>query len=455
VLSALPLHLLREIFFVVFIAVPTVGVAGALVTFARRRGPAPQPIAALAPANGRGTTRGGFLRYGAAGVTTLAGASLGGSRLLEAAGAAEDPCVVYLTINEGYVPMVDGTPVFMRGFGYRDAGGPLVPGPPLAHAGSVGYGELLTLKEDDCLKVVIKNALSETHRFAILDPLNDFISGEVETDGVTTTVSILEIPAKAQRTITYTVPRAGTYIYQDTGPAQSLLGLHGTMVVMPKDGTKRPYGDDRTANPPPDPDLPRLPEPPTFQFQYVWVLHDVDPLWGEHARLGTLTDPTGALLPTVPPFFPRYFTINGGSGGDGPNDSTENKRTHIERDLDQATLIRIANCGAAVHSCHFHGNHVFVVTDNHAAPFNIPFPIAIEKDVLRMTALTIKDMLLPCHKPLDQYPPYDPATAYLNDYPMHCHAEMSQTAAGGNYPSGMLTDWSLEANGRGRRPLDS
>jgi len=28
---------------------------------------------------------------------------------------------------------------------------------------------------------------------------------------------------------------------------------------------------------------------------------------------------------------------------------------------------------------------------------------------------------------------------------MHCHAEMSQTAAGGLYPMGMLTDWRLVA----------
>ena len=28
-------------------------------------------------------------------------------------------------------------------------------------------------------------------------------------------------------------------------------------------------------------------------------------------------------------------------------------------------------------------------------------------------------------------------------YPMHCHAEMSQTAGGGQYPSGMYTEWEL------------
>jgi hypothetical protein len=52
---------------------------------------------------------------------------------------------------------------------------------------------------------------------------------------------------------------------------------------------------------------------------------------------------------------------------------------------------------------------------------------------------------------------------------MHCHAEMSQTAAGGSYPFGMLTDWHLtdtehtaeavrkelaEQRAAGRKPAD-
>jgi hypothetical protein len=29
-------------------------------------------------------------------------------------------------------------------------------------------------------------------------------------------------------------------------------------------------------------------------------------------------------------------------------------------------------------------------------------------------------------------------------YPMHCHAEMSQTAGGGLYPGGQVSDWILK-----------
>ena len=29
------------------------------------------------------------------------------------------------------------------------------------------------------------------------------------------------------------------------------------------------------------------------------------------------------------------------------------------------------------------------------------------------------------------------------EYPMHCHMEPSQTAAGGNYPGGLVTHWAI------------
>ncbi|HYR16462.1 MAG TPA: hypothetical protein VEQ67_19930, partial [Mycobacterium sp.] len=110
------------------------------------------------------------------------------------------------------------------------------------------------------------------------------------------------------------------------------------------------------------------------------------------------------------------------------------------------------------HSPHFHGNHVYVLTTNNGAALRVPDPndptrtvsVAPEKDVIRMEPDSVTDVLLPVHVPNDQFPPYDPATAPTNLYPMHCHAEMSQTAGGGSYPSGMLTDWILRTD---RPPL--
>jgi hypothetical protein len=48
------------------------------------------------------------------------------------------------------------------------------------------------------------------------------------------------------------------------------------------------------------------------------------------------------------------------------------------------------------------------------------------------------------HTGLDAWPPLDAEKGFAEQgYPMHCHAEMSQTAAGGLYPMGMLADWRL------------
>jgi hypothetical protein len=457
VITALPLHLLRDLFLALFVAVPIVGVAGALLALTRRGRHGAAPEASTARADGRTATRRSFLTYGAAGITTIAGASLGGGRLLAEARASGDTCNVLFTIKEGYVPMIDGTPVFMRGFGCRpNESVPLVPGPPIGlQSGDPGDGKVIFVKEDDLVDIVIQNTLDDLHVFTIEDPSGNFFFDPVP---------IPPAPAPPVAIPTFKAPRAGTYFYRDPQLAQTALGLHGVMVVMPKDGSLRPYGVDRaTADFPDD-----LPIPPLFVHQYVWVLHDIDPVWGERARARTLTNANKTDFQLgVPEFLPRYFTINGVSG----EASTVNPRTlPVIKELGQdASLIRIVNCGAATHSCHFHGNHVFVLQAGNLAFFRLPDEIdratgvlirhgkvvALEKDVIRVPPESTVDVLLPGHEPLDQYPPYDHDTAYRNEYPMHCHAEMSQTAGGGNYPSGMLADWELEGGIPRRRPVGS
>ena len=80
-------------------------------------------------------------------------------------------------------------------------------------------------------------------------------------------------------------------------------------------------------------------------------------------------------------------------------------------------------------------------------------------------------MILPAHTGYDAFPPLNDKhpKSDVQHFPMHCHAEMSQTAAGGSYPFGMLTDWHLtsgehtaeavraalaEQRAEGRRPAD-
>jgi hypothetical protein len=172
------------------------------------------------------------------------------------------------------------------------------------------------------------------------------------------------------------------------------------------------------------------------------MLHDIDPLLGELAR----SQPTvSSLSYPLEKFTPRYFTINGKSG----SVSTENLVTvpvfPVQDDTSNqvGALIRVVNTGAATHSPHWHGNHVFLVEHN-ATPTAVG--MVRERDIVQSDPLSRDAVLLPIHTGLDAWPPLDADAGFVEQaYPMHCHAEMSQTAAGGLYPMGMLCDWRLVA----------
>jgi FtsP/CotA-like multicopper oxidase with cupredoxin domain len=376
-------------------------------------------------------------------LTVASGGALARTLSPSRARAASSAATVALVINEGYVRMTDGLPAWMRGFGF-DGDGPMVPGPPIGSIPATRpfqrceslihdhvppeYGEVPFVLEGETVEVTITNTLKDNHTF--------FIEG---------VVGPVTIPAGANEPtrITFTAPPAGTYIYMDDDPIQRILGLHGVMVVLPRDEFGRPLRQ------PYAPEPGRLP-PPTFDHQFVWVFHDVDPVWGaiaaEQVRLGQ------PIVIDLETFLPRYFTINGVSGEQSVHGTRALRNTPrrflVDPDPEvvpsDGTLIRIVNAGVAVHSPHFHGNHVYIISRN-GQPFlfGASGELRVEKDVFPMQSLGRTDVLLPFHEPIDQWPPYDPANSPGFLYPMHCHAEMSQTAGGGQYPSGMYTEWEL------------
>jgi hypothetical protein len=421
----LPLHMLRDALLALFVTVP---VSAAVVALRRARTAEP----AVAEPGARTTSRAAFLKAGAGGLVTVAG----GAGVLRAvstpsATAAASTVKVSLLINEGYCKMTDGTPVWMRGFAYDGvAKAPVVPGPAIGPPyASVDYGEVPFVLEGQSVEVTITNKVTDTRSF--------FIPG---------VVGPIFVAAGETKTFTFNAPAApngaGSYIYMDADPIQRALGLHGAMVVMPADylatdpASRRPYVNR--------PDL--LPAP-TFHHQFLWVFHDIDPVWGYKAKTGQTID--------LSSFMPRYFTINGVSGAQ----SVESGRnlatgTVIPTDSDikgEGSLYRIVNAGLAFHSPHFHGNHVYILTQNGQVPNlgGVPArsssgePLAVEKDVFGIQSLGRFEVLLPFHEPLDQWPPYYATNSPNYRYPMHCHAEMSQTAGGGQYPSGMYTEWEL------------
>ena len=63
-----------------------------------------------------------------------------------------------------------------------------------------------------------------------------------------------------------------------------------------------------------------------------------------------------------------------------------------------------------------------------------------------------KDIIIPITRPPDAIDPVWFARTGDWVYPMHCHAEPSQTAAGGLYPGGLVAHWTLKGPNPGATP---
>lgn len=324
-----------------------------------------------------------FLKAGTAGIA----AAFSGTGALIAWTARSEAKTVSATlyITDGYIAQPDGKDVYFRG--YSDSPSSLaVP------------GRHLMAMEGDTLAVSVTNTLSRTHNFRI--------------DGVVDSGPIA--PGKTVM-VQFPAPAAGSYLYYDgsNAPYHRLLGLHGALAVMPAGATNRLYAGS-----------------PTFVQQYAWILNDIDPAWHEAVR-------TGATPTTA--FKPRYFTINGQSSrppgapgaGDPAIDAMANHHTALHGRVGDRALIRIFNAGLCAHSIHWHGNHVEWLTQNGQVRSDI-----WRKDTLRITSnMGRLDVIYPFQAPPDAWPP-----ATTGMYPMHLHDEMTQTAGGGLYQFGAMTD---------------
>jgi len=447
---------------------------------------APPALATVSPAVAEpaGLTRRSFVRYGAGGVAT---AGLVGTTLVQASRPARAQVVtdrLELFINEGHVAMVDGTLVYMRGFGEAATGDPnpsltIAPRVFLADGRGPVESRLYPLEGDaevpeegtpaddgiddsgpglhfisrrrwasffprrtivaesgSTIKLTITNRLAQPHTFTIAE------AG----------VDVALAPGES-KDIDFAAPAPGTYLYHDKtdAPVNRVLGLYGALVVVPAD---RPWTLDGSDG--------------EFERQWLWLLADIDPEWGRLARLGAKIDPEKT------PCVPRYFTLNDRSGvfslAVSP-DEAENLRTledtkpsgHARtvdvRDIGHnedagvgtGQLIRMLNAGVAVHQPHFHGNHVWTVAINNKTLTRthveiVDGHVALQhwEDVVEMDPLSSKAVLLPLKPPPDALDVVRANQACDWVYPMHCHAEMSQTAGGGLYPGGQVSDWILK-----------
>ena len=206
-------------------------------------------------------------------------------------------------------------------------------------------------------------------------------------------------------------PPAGSYLYHDglNGGVNRVMGLHGALVVMPAGITNRSFSSG-----------------PTFVRQYKWILGNVDPVWATAIAANGHGYLANSSL-NVDKFKPRYFTINGQS-----YDRSENPDTELSGKYGEPALVRMLNAGMVTHSPHFHANHVDVISINRQ---NFAANQRKRKDVVSMFPLDARDVIFPFVPPPDAWP----AATGEQHYPMHCHSEPSQTAAGGSYPHGLHT----------------
>ncbi len=373
-----------------------------------------------------------FMRYALVGAAALAGGVVAGRYL------PLGRQVIYgirrnLAITEALVQMVDQT--FVYHWAFEDLSGmppmPSVPGP------------LIQAIEGEEVQLTVTNTLRDIHGFRVLGAPGDVGAG----------ISILPGETK---TIEFPAPEGGSYMYFDhiNLPVNRVLGLHGPMIVLPENGNT-PYSK-------PTPNVQRLfndlgttghfpGEPWKPERTRIWLFNSIDPRFNEMAENGQPIDAARFREE----FLPRYFTINGESGAF----SSHNHHTVPSGRIGQPHLIRIMNAGMNSDSPHIHGNHVYLTARDDAAGGR-----RVEENVRFVDTFTsesgeLMDWLLPMRRPPDipgdervplrELIPEELALTLGGvrqsplKYPMHGHNEVSQSAAGGNYPQGMVTGYEI------------
>jgi FtsP/CotA-like multicopper oxidase with cupredoxin domain len=324
-----------------------------------------------------------FLKAGSMGLAGSLVSSAGFIAWVPRAQAATITKTLYIT--DGYITQPDGVNVYFRGFS-SSSNNLEVP------------GQQIVVQQGDTVRITIVNTLGTSHSFKI--------------DGV---VDSGRISGGQARTIEFQANTPGSYLYYDArnAPYNRLVGLHGGFAVMPAGSTNELYQGS-----------------PTFVQQYFWIFHDIDPAW--HNAIRNRNTPATT-------YTPRYFTLNGLSarppGAPGAHDpavdSMMDPRSALHGHIGDRALIRVLNPGMCHQSVHTHGNHMEWLTENGQIRDDVWL-----KDCIYLDGNMGKfDAIYPFEPPPDAWPPVTTGV-----YPMHLHTEMSQTAGGGLYMFGALTD---------------
>ncbi len=330
--------------------------------------------------------------------------------------AAADVVNAGLFLNHGERTMIDGLVVPFLGFGST------------ADRLELPSGQL-EVQTGDTVNLTITNSSTLPVGFAV-PPGPGF-------PGVTSP----PIPVGGARTITFTAPsRPGTHHYVGavrgsvaTGRA---LGATGPMVVLPRSA---PRGSVDALFPGVRSRARRQPLlgvgtgpalPASIVQERTWLFAELNPSTARDLAGGRVS------LPSDPE--PEYFLINGLGGMLAAEDhgTTLYGRAGGMGEPGDVTLVRMINTGRAPRSIHVHGNHFWVMSHP-----DTPWLVGAHKDTVRIPPGRAVDILVPLEMPSDSFPPVNRAQKYV----VHDHIEMAETASGGHYPSGMVSELILSS----------
>jgi hypothetical protein len=397
-----------------------------------------------------------FLKFTGSGIAAIAVGSAGGwslfkPRVAQAAGPID------LTMVNADHEMVDGVPV--KAWAYSTQLAP-AGGAPL---GARVPGPVLFVTEGEAVTLLVANQI-------VADPADGAGTGGehgFEIVGVPGT-RVESIPNNgAPVTITFTAPSAGTYMYLDprNAPVNRVMGLHGAMIVLPKPvANQTPYSNPTQAVQNLFDDFGTTPHFPGHPWNrernVIWMFSTLDPV--KHAA--AYSHPTGIdpnQFTRAAGYLPQYFTINGKSGfyaaqhGGATHDHTNGPDSQtnisIHGNVGQPLIIRVLNAGLMWQSPHIHGNHVYEIFEYTPGGQRRVLDNLQLIDTWTMPPGAICDQVLPYISPPDIPPDFwQRVAAGTNEellpllYPMHDHQEVSNTAAGANYPQGAATHWQID-----------
>jgi FtsP/CotA-like multicopper oxidase with cupredoxin domain len=383
-----------------------------------------------------------FLKVGSCGLAAVALGSAGGWSMFRPSTAHALSGFMRFEMIEVDAQMVDGVIVPMWSYDTDLLARPGIPGP------------VLFAVEGETIQIEVRN------RIANGGPHGFTIPGVVDSG---------PIAFNDEADLVFTAPKAGTYMYSDqqNGVVNRVMGLHGMLVVLPSAvGFNPPYSD-------PTPNVQALfndlgdgvksfpGHPWDPNRNGIWVFNTVDPFKNAAAAANGAGIAPATFLNG---YLSQYFTINGksgffaaqhghstdgGSGGDvHPDGQSPDPQAHISISghIGQPVLIRNINAGLMWNSPHIHGNHVYPLAENGTVLNHLEMV-----DTWTMPPGARKDVLLPFIQPPDipaaTWSRFEGGTSdelFPLIYPMHDHNEISNTAAGANYPHGLATHWQID-----------